>query len=536
MTETTPESDPGFGRQARSVARIGAMMARSGLLRPGRPDKLAAQLTALKRWGTVLGGSFTSAAARDPGQIAIVDPLGELTYAQVDSRTNNLAAALRPPGAAAPKVAVLCRNHRGMVEALIACSKAGADLVLLNTGMSLTQLLTVLDQQEAGVLVVDPEFAELIAAAPEAVAVLRTDTDVEELMKSTRGDDLAPPDRPGRTIVLSSGTTGQPKGADRKPSPGLSPVASMLSRIPLRVHDTMFIEAPLFHTWGYAALQLAISMRATIVLRPRFDAQETLRLIAQTRTDVLVAVPVMLQRILELTGLVSGGHDTSSLRIVAVSGSALPGGLATAFMNTFGDVLYNLYGSTESSWVTIATPRDLRAEPDTAGTAPPGTRLAILDDRGRPVPAGSRGRIFAANELMFAGYTNGAAKEMHDGLMSLGDIGHLDAHGRLFVHGRDDDMVVSGGENVFPGEVEDILLRLPQVREVAVVGVADAAFGQRLAAYVVVEPGHELTAAEVDAHARANVARFAVPRDVVFLEALPRNATGKIVRRDLPTV
>lgn len=524
-----------FGRRAASVARAGGMFARSGLWRPGPPLKVVRQLGALRRWGTLLGGTVASAAARDPGAVAIVDDAGELTYGEVDARTDRLAAALGRINDA-PRVAVLCRNHRGMVEALVACSKRGCDLVLLNTGMSTEQLGTVLRQQRVEVVIADAEFAGFIAAVPKTVHVITaggTGSELENAIVTAPAGTAEPPAKAGRTIVLSSGTTGSPKGADRHSRPGLSPLTSILSRIPYRVHERMFIEAPLFHTWGYAMLQTAVSLRATIVLRSRFDPEQTLRTIEATGATALVAVPVMLQRILDVPEAVRRKYDTSSMRIAALSGSALPATLATAFMDEFGDVLYNLYGSTEASWVTIATPADLRARPDTAGTPPPGTRVAILDEHGEPVPPGTTGRIFAANELLFAGYTGGGTKEMRDGLMSLGDVGHLDAEGRLYVEGRDDDMIVSGGENVFPAAIEEVLEKLPQVREVAVVGVPDDDFGQRAAAYVVLRDGETLDADAVRAHVREHLARFAIPRDVHFLDALPRNATGKVVRRSL---
>jgi acyl-CoA synthetase (AMP-forming)/AMP-acid ligase II len=524
-----------FGRRTASVARAGGMFARSGLWRPGPPLKVARQLDALRRWGTLLGGTVASAAARDPGVVAIADDASELAYAEVDARTDRLAAALGQYNAA-PRVAVLCRNHRGMVEALVACSKRGSDLVLLNTGMSTEQLVTVLRQQRVEVVIADEEFSGFLAAVPKTVHVVTAGgpgSELENLIATAPGDQVEPPQRAGRTIVLSSGTTGRPKGADRHSRPGLSPLASILSRIPYRVHERMFIEAPLFHTWGYAMLQTAVSLRATIVLRSRFEPEQTLRTIDVSAATALVAVPVMLQRILDVPEVARRKHDTSSMRIAAVSGSALPATLATAFMDEFGDVLYNLYGSTEASWVTIATPADLRACPDTAGTPPPGTTVAILDDAGDPVPPGATGRIFAANELLFAGYTGGGTKEMRDGLMSLGDVGHLDEEGRLFVDGRDDDMIISGGENVFPSAIEDVLEKLPQVREVAVIGVPDERFGQRAAAFVVLREDGALDADAVRAHVREHLARFAVPRDVHFLDALPRNATGKVLRRAL---
>ena len=524
-----------FGHRAASVARAGGMFARSGLWRPGPPLKVVRQLDALRRWGTLLGGTVASAAARDPGAVAIIDDAGSLTYGEVDARTDRLAAALGRYNES-PRVAVLCRNHRGMVEALVACSKRGSDLVLLNTGMSTEQLLTVLRQQQIEVVIADTEFAAFRAAVPKTVHVLTAGgaaSELENAIATAPAAPVDPPGRAGRTIVLSSGTTGRPKGADRHSRPGLSPLTSSLSRIPYRVHERMFIEAPLFHTWGYAMLQTAISLRATIVLRSRFDPEQTLRTIEVTGATALVAVPVMLQRVLDVPDAVRAKYDTATMRIAAVSGSALPATLATAFMDGFGDVLYNLYGSTEASWVTIATPEDLRARPDTAGTPPPGTRVAILDDDGNPVPPGTTGRIFAANELLFAGYTSGDSKEMRDGLMGLGDVGHLDENGRLFVHGRDDDMIVSGGENVFPAAIEEVLEKLPEVREVAVVGVPDEEFGQRAAAHIVLREGAALDADAVRAHVRDQLARFAVPRDVHFLDALPRNATGKILRRAL---
>lgn len=525
-----------LGRRAALVVRAGRMFVRSGMARPGPPLRVLRQLDALRRWGTLLGGTLVSTAARDPGRIAIIDDEGELTYGEVDARTDRLAAALGRFGAA-PRVAVLCRNHRGMVETLVAASKRGSDLVLLNTGMSTGQLVDVVREHEVGVVVADAEFADFLKAVPEgvhAVAAGGPGSELEELIASAPAGRAEPPARPGRTIVLSSGTTGRPKGADRRSRPGLSPMVSILSRIPYRVHERMVIEAPLFHTWGYAMLQAAIPLRATIVLHSRFDPERTLRAVAETKATTLVAVPVMLQRILELPESARRKYDTSSLRIAAVSGSALPATLATAFMDAFGDVLYNLYGSTEASWVTIATPADLRARPDTAGTPPPGTKVAILDASGKPLPPGTTGRIFAANELPFTGYTTGDTKETLDGLMSLGDVGHLDEQGRLFVEGRDDDMIVSGGENVFPSAVEEVLDAMPQIREVAVIGVPDEKFGQRTAAYIALHDGQSLDADTVRAHVRDRLARFAVPRDVHFLDELPRNATGKIVRRDLP--
>jgi acyl-CoA synthetase (AMP-forming)/AMP-acid ligase II len=211
----------------------------------------------------------------------------------------------------------------------------------------------------------------------------------------------------------------------------------------------------------------------------------------------------------------------------------MPGNLSLEWMDQFGDTLYNIYGSTEVAWATIAQPADMRAAPGTAGKPPVNTIVRLFDDNGAEVPAGRSGRIFVGNSMLFEGYTGGGHKESINGLMSSGDIGRFDSFGRLFVEGRDDEMIVSGGENVFPQEVEDCLARHEQVVEVAAIGVDDVEFGKRLRAFVVRAPGGSVTEDELRDHVKANLARFKVPRDFIFLEELPRNATGKILKREL---
>ncbi|MBW0118466.1 AMP-binding protein, partial [Pseudonocardia abyssalis] len=296
--------------------------------------------------------------------------------------------------------------------------------------------------------------------------------------------------------------------------------------IPLRAGEPVHIAAPLLHTWGHAALQLAMLLGSPVVLSAKFDPARFLEIAATC--DAVFAVPVMLQRAMDEP---AGG---AMARVVAVSGSALPAGLATAFLDRHGEVLYNLYGSTEVSWVSIAGPGDLRAAPGTAGRAPLGTRLAVLDEHGDEVPAGTEGRVFVGNDMPFEGYTReGADVERSGDLMGTGDVGRVDADGRLHLTGRADDMIVSGGENVHPGPVEDLIVARAEVREAAVAGVDDDEYGQRLAAYVVLEPGTSVDADAVRGWVRAELSRFAVPRDVVFLDELPRNATGKVVHREL---
>ncbi|MDA3646396.1 AMP-binding protein [Saccharopolyspora indica] len=516
------------------------VLAKRGVLRPLRPDKVLRIVRAWRHWGITPPLGFAVGAVRHPDRPAVIDERGALSYAELEQRTSRLANGLRKRVKRGTRVGVLCRNHHGPVETIVAAAKLGVDVVLLNTGLTGRQLADVITEQQVGVLVLDAEFRAQLAELPAEVDQILAWTDgttrrdtLEHLIATSSPRRPARPRRHARMIVLTSGTTGTPKGARRPDPPSLSPAASILSRLPLDSGERMLVSAPLFHTWGLAAFQLGAVLGATLVLRRKFEPEEALASVQRNRCTAVFAVPVMLQRLLDLPEQVRDRYDHSTLRIVASSGSALPADLATRFQRAFGNVLYNLYGSTEVSWVSIATPQDLRAAPSSAGRPPRGTTVRILAEDGSPVERGSTGRIFAGNDMLFEGYTNGSGREIHDGLMSTGDLGHFDASGRLFVVGREDDMIISGGENVYPKETEDVIARLPEVSETAVIGVEDPDFGQRLAAFVVLRPEQELEAEQLRERIRDRLPKFALPRDVVFLAELPRNATGKVVPREL---
>ncbi|MDQ3576436.1 MAG: AMP-binding protein, partial [Actinomycetota bacterium] len=312
--------------------------------------------------------------------------------------------------------------------------------------------------------------------------------------------------------------------------------AQFLDRIPLRTGECTVLAAPLFHATGLSQFIINFALGSTVVLRRRFDPEATLRAIQDNRATALVVVPTMLQRVLDLGPEILARYDTSSLRVLFTAGSPLSPELGNRATTAFGDVIHNLYGSTEVAVATVATPEDWRAAPGTVGKAPVGCRVVLYDESGEPVRRpGVTGRVFVGSGLSFAGYTDGRHKEVIDGLLSSGDIGHFDHEGRLFIDGRDDDMIVSGGENVFPAEIENLLVEFPGVVEAAVLGVADPEFGRRLRAYVVLAPGASVSEEELRTHVKENLARFKVPREVVFLDELPRNATGKVRRDDLPT-
>ncbi|TNC24843.1 AMP-binding protein [Amycolatopsis alkalitolerans] len=525
--EPLPEEKPPSHLQVANV------LVAAGILATARPDRLVRQLRAAAKWGATLAGGYTSAAARSPKALSMIDDKGpRWSFADLADRTDRLASVLRKMGAAPDnKVAVLARNSSAMVQTLVACGKLGVDALLLNTGLAEQQVLDGVHDNGVRIVVADPEFTSLLQNLPQTTAWVPTDALDPLIDRHQSGPRLGPPATTSQLVVLTSGTTGAPKGARRPTPKGLSAVVALLSRVPLRSLDRILISTPLFHTWGLAALQIAMPLRATVVLQRRFDAEECLRMIEESRCTAMFVVPVMLQRIMALPPEVRARYDTSSLRIVISSGAAMPAALVTGFMDAFGDVLYNFYGSTEVSAAAIATPANLRAAPATAGYAPLGSRLAILGPAGEPLPPGEVGWIYVGNEMLFEGYTDGSGREIRHNLMDTGDRGYLDADGRLFVSGRNDDMIISGGENVFPRPVEEALATLPGVLDATVLGVPDPEYGQRLVAYIVAHPQSGLDEHVVRDFLRHRVARFEMPREVRFVVDLPRTQTGKVLKR-----
>ncbi|MDH6282023.1 acyl-CoA synthetase [Prescottella agglutinans] len=523
------------------------VMQRSGLIPFPRVDVGVRELLAIGRYGPFAGSVHTH-AAQDPDRVALIDDRGPLTYRELEEQSNALVRAWQAEGIDPDStVGAMCRNHRGLVLTMLAAGKSGTRLVLMNTGFGRPQLVDVAKREGVRWFVFDSEFTDVADALPTDVAQFLSWTDgpvrtppaetpprtLDELIAAQSTDSVPAPQEPGTVVLLTSGTTGTPKGAPRGHTSPFSS-AQFLDRIPLRPKQTMLVPAPAFHGTGVSQLLLGFALENTVVMQRRFDPETTVRLLAEHRADTLVLVPTMLQRIVDLGPDVLSRYDTSSLKVIFAAGSAIPPDLSIRTQQAFGKVLYNFYGSTEVAAVTVATPDDLERAPGTAGRVPATCHIALLDDAGNRVTEPDVvGRIFATSGLSFEGYTDGRDKEHIDGMLATGDVGHFDRDGLLFVDGRDDDMIVSGGENVYPLEVENLIAERPDVLEVAVIGVADDEFGQRLRAFVVPAPTSARNPDEIRAHVKSNLARYKVPRDVVFLDEIPRNTTGKVLRRVL---
>lgn len=529
----------GLGGPLARTAEVVSVLRGAGLFNVGY---LRSLMAALGKFGSTGAAGFHAQALRDPSHVSIIDDDGSLTAGEVEQRSNAVARALRATGVkAGDGVGLFARNHRGFVIAQVALDKLGANTLLLNTGFAAPQLREVCEREGTQVVLYDEEFRGIVEEGTPNLTRFVTyhksespETTLEQLVDSQSGEPIDAPEKPGRVTILTSGTTGTPKGAQRESkSQGIDALVGLFGRIPFRVGMRTFVVAPTFHSWGGLHLLLGATLGATVCLRRRFDPEDTLATISNLKPEGMAVVPVMMQRMLELGEDVISKYDVSSLEMVAASGSALPGELALAWMNRFGDNLYNLYGSTEVAQASIAMPDELRLAPGTAGRPPRGVVVKLFDEGGKEVPQGTTGRIFVGNDNQFDGYTGGGNKEIIDGLMSSGDVGHFDEHGLLFVDGRDDDMIVSGGENVFPREVEDLLSDHDAVVEAAVIGVPDKEFGQRLKGFVVLQSPEAADEDVLKDYVKTNLARYKVPREIVFVESLPRNPTGKVLKRKL---
>jgi fatty-acyl-CoA synthase len=519
----------------------------SGAFRLEPPLNYAAMAADIWNWGE-FGMLPSLNARRTPNRAALIDDDGPLTYKELDEAAHAVAHGLLAKGVrGGDGVGILARNHRWFVIANFGCARVGARIILLNSEFSGPQIKEVAEREGAKLIIYDDEYTKAVSKADPPLGKLRalgtnpdsdepsgsTDETLADLVARNSKSPAPKASKHASIIVLTSGTTGTPKGANRSTPPTLAPIGGILSHVPFKASEVTSLPSPMFHALGYLHATIAMFLGSTLLLRRRFKPQLVLEDIEKHKATAMVVVPVMLSRILAAVEEMENKPDLSSLRIVFVSGSALGSELAERALKDLGPVVYNMYGSTEVSYATIAEPKHLEFNSSTAGPVVKGVRVKILDDNGKELPQGEVGRIFVGTSFPFEGYTGGGNKQIIDGMLSSGDVGYFDEHGLLYISGRDDEMIVSGGENVFPAEVEDLITGHPDVVEATAIGVEDKEWGHRLRAFVVKKEDANLDEDTVKHYVRDHLARYKVPREVIFLDELPRNPTGKILKREL---
>ncbi len=527
-------------RVLRSTGVAGAMRL-GGLapfLRAARASKLGPHLAVMLH------------ARMNPDKECVVDGDRRLTWRELDHAINRLAHALAARGGAGARVACMLPNGVAYLIAQQALARIGGVAVQIGYRCKPAEIAYILTNAEPVVAVVDAAFVDSFADAQARcgdrarviVAGATTAPTVGERWEdATAGQppELPPPTGGdgGGVIVYTSGTTGKPKGATRNyRQTGLEAVADMMLQVGMRHDDRHLVTCPLYHSAAPAFVAVMMSLGATCVLMNQFEPEAALAMIARERITCALVVPTMLVRITALPAEVRRRYDTSSLRWVMSGAAPLPTEVARRFQEQFGPVLWNFYGATETGIVTLARPVDHVSRPGTVGRAVRGNRIRLLDDTGAVVLPGTIGELYAQSEMLIGGYHKNAeatSRSMKDGYFSVGDLARVDADGFYYLESRKHDMVISGGVNIYPREIEDHLATHPAILDVAVVGVPDAEWGERLRAFVVVRPGMTVTATEVTDWCRAALADYKRPREVVFLDELPRNPTGKILKREL---
>ena len=536
---------------ARALASFIPGVVRSGIVGlHGGPAAVASTPSVLARYWFTTAREVEQGHQTTPHRVALIDDDGELTYRQLRENSQSVARHLVSLGLDEIRLGVMARNGRGILYPMAAKGYAGAAIFLLNVGSSPEQLTGCIEENDINVLVIDDEFLDRLN--PEVVE--RTGVHVIIGHQSREHDDLHTlreiVDAPSRTadislpvfpnhgpiVLMSSGTSGIPKGVMR-PEPKLPLVlAGMLKKIPWRADIRVQMHASMFHTWGWGATNIALAARATIVTHRIFDAEQVLRDIDEHRLEAMVTSPIFLKQMFEIPD--NERYDTSRLEFIVSSGNALTPHLVEQTIERFGPILCNVYGSTELTLATVASAEELAADPTVSGEVAIGTVLKILDEDGNEVPTGTPGQIYLRNSTTLTGYTNPTIPiDQAQGLVRIGDQGYLDEHGQLRVLGRIDDMIIVGGENVYPRSVDEVLDGMPGVADSFAAGVDDDTTFQRIAVWIVREDspaGEALTDETIRDHVRDNLADHSIPRDVHFVDELPRNETGKVVPRLLP--
>ncbi len=538
-------------------ARTGARVARqSGLLFSMTVPGLRAAAAGLLSGAANPSLVFKVHAANSPQKPALLWRDRSLTFAQLDERMNRAAAALQRRGFKRnTSVVLMMRNRPEFLEVQSGAARIGAAGVSISWRSTAQELVYLANHCGAKAIVFEADLWPVVEQAKKGIPGV-ADRDFVAVGGEAPGCDryeedfLVPPtvapnvekgvEEDAAVVIYTSGTTGKPKGAVRKfPKDAIFAAMRFVAETPMRVDDVHLVTCPLYHSTDFGFLAMSGILGATAVLMDEFKPEAFLQHVERYGVTTTAVVPTMLHRVLALGPDVLRRYDTRSLRAIFSGGAPLSGPLAIQTMDQFGDVLFNFYGATETGLVTLAKPEDLRAAPGTIGKAVPGNEIRLLGDDGGEVSTGQVGELFARNKMLVAGYHNdpeSTRASMREGFFSVGDLARRDRDGRYFIEGRKRDMIISGGVNVYPAEVEAALEAHPAVSEAAVVGIDDPEWGERVRAFVVRRPGFDVDEGTLKAWCRDRLAGPKVPRDYVFLDGLPRNPTGKVLKRELRAV
>jgi len=538
--------------RARVIARVARQ---SGMLWDMTWPGLRAATSALAGDAKNPSQVYRVLAANHPERVGLYWHDRALTFADIDAQMDRVAAGLQQRGVGrGSSLLVMMRNRPEFVLSGGGASRLGAAAVSVSWRSTAQELCYLAANCGATAICFEHDLWHVVDETRKTVPRLNANliivglpadsapppgcTRFEDLLSERggfRADKGAEDD--AAVVIYTSGTTGKPKGAVRKfPRDAMPAAMQLIAETPMRVDDVHLVPCPLYHSTAFGFLAFNHMLGASAVLLDEFKPEPFLQAIERFGVTTTALVPTMLHRVLALGDEVLERYHTRSLRAIFSMGAPLPAPLALEVMDRFGDVLYNLYGATEFGIVTLATPQDLREAPGTIGRKVPGTEIRLLDDAGLEVETGAVGELWAKSKLVVEGYHNDKAAtdaSLKEGFFSVGDLARKDASGRYFIEGRKRDMVISGGVNVYPAEIEAALEAHPDVAEVAVVGVEDPDFGERVRAFLVRKPGRELSEATLKAWARERLSGAKVPRDFVFVEALPRNPTGKVLKREL---
>jgi fatty-acyl-CoA synthase len=538
-------------KDAPARARAAWHMGRStGMMWELRPSGVVQLLRMINRDYQNPSAVFTIHAKNQPDRVALRFRGRGLTYAELDDRIDRLASGLISRGLQRKQaVLVMMKNRPEFIELGAAAGRVGAAAVSVSWRSTPSELAYLAGNSGARFVFFDHELAATIEQAREKID-LPKDRFVAiggDVAGCTRYEDflsaqkqaIEGDDEGAAVVTYTSGTTGKPKGAVRRfPKEMFSQILEFIAVTPIKCDDVHLVVCPMYHMTAWAFLTMTFAVGGTVVLADDFKPESFLEVVEKERVTTTAMVPTMLNR------LVSAGPDainarrTRSLRAIFCGGAQLQGQLAIQAMDLLGDVVFNFYGATELGIVTLASPADLRAAPGTIGPIVPGNEVLLLDDQKNPVKNGDVGELYVKNAMLVAGYhgnEDAMRESMHAGYFSVGDLARRDGDGRFFIEGRKRDMVITGGVNVYPAEVENAIEEHPQVLEAAVVGVPDPEWGERVKAFVVARSGERIDGEQLKQFLRERIAGPKIPREYAFIDALPRNPTGKVLKNELRT-